>query len=161
PANSATARLVRWRGIEPWPPVFDNFTLMFQREVAERSVAAPARPHDYGRLGVLAGWRARSRILFDVPPSAFVPAPKVMSAVVQVVPRPDPLPCRRDDLSAVTQAAFGQRRKMLRQSLKSLGWDPTPLLAAAGIEPTARAETVPVEGFVALTNAWRAAREGS
>ncbi len=159
PYNIATALLVRWLETEPWPPVFDNFTLMFQREVAERIVATPARQQDYGRLGVIAGWRARSKILFDVPPSAFVPQPKVTSSVVQVVPRPDPLPCRKDDLAAVTQAAFGQRRKMLRQSLKSLGWNPAPLLAAAGIEPTARAETVPVEGFVALANAWRAARE--
>ena len=159
PYNIATALLVGWLEHEPWPPVFDNFTLMFQREVAERIVATPARPHDYGRLGVLAGWRASSRILFDVPPSAFVPAPKVTSSVVQVVPRADPLPCRREDLSAVTQAAFGQRRKMLRQSLKALGSDTAALLESAGIDPTARAETVPVEGFVALANAWRALRE--
>jgi 16S rRNA (adenine1518-N6/adenine1519-N6)-dimethyltransferase len=160
PYNIATALLVGWLEIEPWPPVFDNFTLMFQKEVAERIVATPTRPHDYGRLGVLAGWRARSRILFDVPPSAFVPPPKVTSSVVQVVPRADPLPCRREDLSAVTQAAFGQRRKMLRQSLKGLGTDPAVLLEAAGIDPTARAETIPVERFVALANAWRAVRAG-
>jgi 16S rRNA (adenine1518-N6/adenine1519-N6)-dimethyltransferase len=158
PYNIATALLAGWLEAEPWPPMFDNFTLMFQREVAERIVATPDRPHDYGRLGVLAGWRARSRILFDVPPSAFVPPPKVTSSVVQVVPRADPLPCRREDLSAVTLAAFGQRRKMLRQSLKALGTDPAILLQTAGIDPTARAETVPVEGFVALANALRAAR---
>jgi 16S rRNA (adenine1518-N6/adenine1519-N6)-dimethyltransferase len=92
----------------------------------------------------------QAKILFDVHPSAFVPPPKVTSSVVQLVPRADPLPCRRETLERVTEAAFGQRRKMLRQSLKSLGHDPLPLLAAAGIEPTARAEDIPVAGFAAL-----------
>jgi 16S rRNA (adenine1518-N6/adenine1519-N6)-dimethyltransferase len=154
PYNVGTVLLTTWLEAEPWPPLFESFTLMFQREVAERIVATPASPKDYGRLGVLCGWRTTARILFDVAPSAFTPQPKVTSSVVHLVPRPAPLPCHRATLSAVTQAAFGQRRKMLRQSLKGLGVDAAALLEQAGIEPTARAETVPVEGFVALANAY-------
>jgi len=159
PYNVATVLLTGWIEVDPWPPLFESFTLMFQREVAERIVATPADPKDYGRLGVLCGWRTRARILFDVAPSAFHPPPKVTSSVVHLVPRADPLPCRLQDLTTVTQAAFGQRRKMLRQSLKALGTDPGPILEAAGIDPTARAETVPVEGFVALANAWSRLRK--
>jgi 16S rRNA (adenine1518-N6/adenine1519-N6)-dimethyltransferase len=125
---------------------------MFQREVAERIVAPPGSK-TYGRLSVLAGWRTEARILFDVSASAFVPPPKVTSAVVRLVPRPAPEPCDRRTLERVTEAAFGQRRKMLRQSLKSLGLDPRPLLAAAGIAETARAEDIPVAGFAALARA--------
>jgi len=99
---------------------------------------------------VLANWRCATRILFDVAPSAFVPPPKVTSSLVQLLPRARPLACGADVLQKVTEAAFGQRRKMLRQSLKSLGVDAGALLAQAGIEPTARAEEIPVEGFVAL-----------
>ena len=150
PYNIATPLLVSWLTTEPWPPWFDRLVLMFQREVAER-IAAPPGGKQYGRLSVLAGWRTRARILFDVHPSNFVPPPKVTSSVVELVPRPDALVCDRAMLERVTAAAFGQRRKMLRQSLKSLGLDPLPLLAAVGIEPTARAEEIPVEGFVALT----------
>ncbi len=128
---------------------------MFQREVAERVVAAPGCK-SYGRLSVLVGWRCQARIRFDVAASAFVPPPKVMSSVVELVPRENPLVCERRALERVTEAAFGQRRKMLRQSLKSLGADPSALLDAAGIEPTARAEDVPVEGFVALARAFAA-----
>ena len=102
---------------------------------------------------MLAGWRTEAKILFDVAPSAFVPPPKVTSSVVRLTPRPVPLPCDSTLLQRVTEAAFGQRRKMLRQSLKSLGADPLPLLEAAGIEPTARAEEIPVEGFVNLARA--------
>jgi 16S rRNA (adenine1518-N6/adenine1519-N6)-dimethyltransferase len=127
---------------------------MFQREVALRIVADERTPKDYGRLGVLCGWRGEARILFDVPPAAFVPPPKVTSSVVDLRPRASPLPCRVASLEAVTRAAFGQRRKMLRQSLKSLAPDPGPLLAAAGLEGTRRAEEVPVAGYVALANAW-------
>jgi 16S rRNA (adenine1518-N6/adenine1519-N6)-dimethyltransferase len=122
-------------------------TLMFQREVAERIVATPGTEH-YGRLSVLAGWRTRARILFDIPPQAFTPPPKVTSSVVRLEPRPDPLPVELARLERVTQAAFGQRRKMLRQSLKGLGGE--TLLAAAGIDPTRRAETLSIEEFVAL-----------
>jgi 16S rRNA (adenine1518-N6/adenine1519-N6)-dimethyltransferase len=149
PYNIATALLVSWLTVEPWPPWFDRLTLMFQREVAERIVAKPGSKI-YGRLSVLAGWRTEAKILFDIAPSAFVPPPKVTSSVVQLVPRAAPLACSRRALERVTEAAFGQRRKMLRQSLKQLGVDPIPLLETAGIDPTARAEDIAVEGFVAL-----------
>ena len=152
PYNIATALLVDWLTAEPWPPFYDQMVLMFQREVAERIVARPGGK-SYGRLAVLAGWRTEAKILFDVAPSAFVPPPKVTSSVVRLTPRPVPLPCDSALLQRVTEAAFGQRRKMLRQSLKSLGCDPLPLLEAAGIEPTARAEEIPVEGFVNLARA--------
>ena len=123
--------------------------LMFQREVAERIVA---RENDeaYGRLAVLSNWRAETKILFDISPAAFVPQPKVTSSVVRLVPRAAPEPCDRRALEQVAAAAFGQRRKMLRQSLKSLGADPARLAAAAEVDPTRRAETVPVSGFVAM-----------
>jgi 16S rRNA (adenine1518-N6/adenine1519-N6)-dimethyltransferase len=149
PYNIATALLVDWLSIEPWPPWYDMMVLMFQREVAERIVA---REDDeaYGRLGVLANWRAETRILFDISPAAFVPQPKVTSSVVRLVPRQAPEACDRKALEQVAAAAFGQRRKMLRQSLKSLGVDPTRLTAAAHVDVTRRAETVPVSGFVAM-----------
>jgi 16S rRNA (adenine1518-N6/adenine1519-N6)-dimethyltransferase len=152
PYNIATALLVRCLGIEPWPPWYDSLVLMFQREVAERIVAAPGAKQ-YGRLAVLAGWRTEAKIMFDVAPSAFVPPPRVMSSVVRLVPRASPLPCSHTMLERVTAAAFGHRRKMLRQSLRALTADPQPILAAAGIDPAARPEEIPVEGFVALTNA--------
>jgi 16S rRNA (adenine1518-N6/adenine1519-N6)-dimethyltransferase len=152
PYNLASALLVSWLTVEPWPPWYDRLVLMFQREVAERIVAAPGSK-SYGRLSVLAGWRGDARILFDIAASAFVPAPKVKSSLVSLLPRQAPLACDRRALERVTEAAFGQRRKMLRQSLKSLGTDPLVLLAAAGIEPTARAEEIPIEGFVALARA--------
>jgi len=155
PYNIATALLVSWLTLEPWPPWYDRLVLMFQREVAERIVAAPGSK-SYGRLSVLVGWRCEARILFDVAGSAFVPPPKVTSSLVEVVPRARPLACERRALERVTEAAFGQRRKMLRQSLKSLGADTSALLEAAAIEPTARAEDIPVEGFVALARAFSA-----
>jgi 16S rRNA (adenine1518-N6/adenine1519-N6)-dimethyltransferase len=157
PYNVATALLAGWLEAEPWPPFYDRLTLMFQREVAERIVATPVQRADYGRLAVLAGWRTKARILFDVPPAAFVPAPKVTSSVVELIPRASPTPCGMATLSALTQAAFGQRRKMLRQSLKGFaaarGLDVTALLGAAELEPTMRAEEVDVAGFVALARA--------
>lgn len=152
PYNVATALLTRWIEAEPWPSVFDRYVLMFQKEVALRIVATPAQRADYGRLAVLCGWRTKARILFDVSPSAFTPPPKVTSSVVELVPTPAPLPCDPDALFRVTQAAFGQRRKMLRQSLKSLGVDAGALLAHAGIEETKRAEEIDIAGFVALAN---------
>ena len=158
PYNIATALLVRWLGIEPWPPWYDSLVLMFQREVAARIVAVPGATQ-YGRLAVLAGWRTEAKIMFDVAPTAFVPQPKVTSSVVRLVPRAGPLPCSRTTLERVTAAAFGQRRKMLRQSLRALGPDPQPILAEAGIDPAARAEEISVEGFVALANALDATRE--
>ncbi len=149
PYNIATALLIGWLSVEPWPPWYDMMVLMFQREVAERIVA---RENDeaYGRLAVLANWRAETKILFDISPAAFVPQPKVTSSLVRLVPRATPEPCDRRTLEQVAAAAFGQRRKMLRQSLKSLPAEPTRLAAAADIDLTRRAETVPVSGFVAM-----------
>jgi len=151
PYNIATALLVGWLTVEPWPPWYDHLLLMFQREVAERIVAVPGTK-SYGRLSVLAGWRAEAKILFDVARSAFVPPPKVTSSIVRLTPRPEPLACDALALQRVTEAAFGQRRKMLRQNLKTLGVDVASLLAEAAIDPTSRAEEIPVEGFVALAN---------
>lgn len=149
PYNIATALLVGWVRSDPWPPWWDMLVLMFQREVAERIVAQPGE-EAYGRLSVLCGWRTQAKILFDVPRQAFVPPPNVTSSVVRLTPREKPLDCRLEFLERVTQAAFGQRRKMLRQSLRSLGVDPAPLLEAADIAPTRRAEEVDVAGFVAM-----------
>ncbi|WP_020178945.1 16S rRNA (adenine(1518)-N(6)/adenine(1519)-N(6))-dimethyltransferase RsmA [Methylopila sp. M107] len=151
PYNVGTALLTGWVATEKWPPWWDGLTLMFQKEVAERIVARPG-DSAYGRLSVLCGWRCEARIAFDVGPQAFTPPPKVTSSVVRLEPRQNPLDCPVRDLELVTQAAFGQRRKMLRQSLKSLG-DAASLLEAAGIEQTRRAEEIPVEGFVALARA--------
>lgn len=155
PYNIATALLIGWLTPERWPPWYDRLVLMFQREVALRIVAAPGSK-TYGRLSVLAQWRTQPKILFDIAPSAFVPPPKVTSSLVELFPRAEPLPCDRQALERVTEAAFGQRRKMLRQSLRSLGMDPQALLAQAGIEPTARAEEIDVAGFVRLARAFAA-----
>lgn len=152
PYNIGTELLVGWLRETPWPPFWSKLVLMFQREVAERIVATPLNRVDYGRLGVLTGWRAEARILFDLPPSAFTPPPKVTSSVVEIIPRAEPLPCPLAALERVTQAAFSQRRKMLRQSLKSLG-EVAPLLEAAGLEGSERPETLPVPAFIALANA--------
>ncbi|MBZ9795907.1 16S rRNA (adenine(1518)-N(6)/adenine(1519)-N(6))-dimethyltransferase RsmA [Mesorhizobium sp. ES1-4] len=150
PYNVGTELLVRWLTVADWPPFYASMTLMFQREVAQRIVAAPDSDA-YGRLGVLAGWRTQARMAFDVPPQAFTPPPKVTSSVVHLEPRTTPLPADVKKLGRVTEAAFGQRRKMLRQSVKSLGGE--ALLERAGIDPTRRAETLSVEEFVRLTNA--------
>lgn len=150
PYNIGTELLVRWLTVAEWPPFYQSMTLMFQREVAERIVAKPATG-SYGRLGVLAGWRMEARIAFDVPPQAFTPPPKVTSSVVHLIPRENPLPVDVKMLGRITEAAFGQRRKMLRQSLKILGGE--RLLEAARIDGTRRAETLSVEEFVRLTNA--------
>ncbi|WP_425418818.1 16S rRNA (adenine(1518)-N(6)/adenine(1519)-N(6))-dimethyltransferase RsmA [Oricola indica] len=150
PYNVGTQLLVNWLETEPWPPFFDSLTLMFQREVAERIVAAPGSG-SYGRLGVLAGWRTEARIQFDVPPQAFWPPPKVTSSVVHLVPRQDPIATDARRLSLTTQHAFGQRRKMLRQSLKAIGGQ--ALLDAAGIDGARRAETLSIEEFCRLANA--------
>src|SRR5690554_5792063 len=147
PYNVGTELLVRWLTVEPWPPFYESLTLMFQREVAERIVADPG-DGAYGRLGVLAGWRTEARIVFDVPPQAFTPAPKVTSSVVHITPRANPLAVDGSKLARVTEAAFGQRRKMLRQSVKSLGGE--AFLSRADIDPTRRAETLSIEEFVRL-----------
>ena len=157
PYNVATPLLVGWLEAEPWPPFYDRLTLMFQREVALRIVATPAERADYGRLGVLAGWRTKARILFDVPSAAFMPRPKVTSSLVELVPRAAPDSCDLGVLSSLARAAFGQRRRMLRQSLKGFAaardLDLGRLLAAAGIDPALRAEEVDVAGFVRLARA--------
>ncbi len=157
PYNIGTVLLIGWLTAEPWPPWYDSMVLMFQREVAER-IVAKVGDKAYGRLAVLAGWRTEAKILFDVAPQAFVPPPSITSSVVRLVPRAEPLPCDAVALQRVTEAAFGQRRKMLRQSLKSLGVDAAALLSDAGIEPTARAEEIDVEGFVTLARAFTAMR---
>ncbi len=153
PYNIATVLLVKWLTAEPWPPWYETLTLMFQREVAERIVARPGG-HAYGRLSVISQWRTNPRILFDVHRSAFTPPPKVTSSVVRfellAQPRGEAVPAL---LERVTAAAFGQRRKMLRSSLKSLGPFSDALIAEAGLDPTARAEEIPVEGFAALARA--------
>lgn len=149
PYNIATPLLTQWLEAQ-WPPLFDRLVLMFQKEVALRIVATPNERADYGRLAVLCNWRCTTRILFDVQPAAFTPPPKVTSSVVELVPRPTPLACDVTILGRATQAAFGQRRKMLRQSLKALDPAPSELLAEAGIDETKRAEEVDVAGFVRL-----------
>lgn len=147
PYNIGTELLVRWLTTSDWPPFWSSMTLMFQREVAERIVAAPDSG-SYGRLGVLAGWRAEARIVFDLPPQAFTPPPKVTSSVVHLTPRAAPLEADLRAMERVTEAAFGQRRKMLRQSLKSLGGE--ALLEKAGIDGTRRAETLTIEEFARI-----------
>ena len=150
PYNIATALLLRWLDRIG---DYQSLTLMFQREVAERLVAPPRGPA-YGRLSVIAQWLTEPKILFDLPPRAYVPAPKVTSSVVLLTPRPAPLaPAEKPALERVTAAAFGQRRKMLRSSLKTLGVPVEPLLAAARIVPTARAEELSVAEFCALAGA--------
>jgi 16S rRNA (adenine1518-N6/adenine1519-N6)-dimethyltransferase len=152
PYNVGTALLVGWLGGERWPPWWESLTLMFQREVAER-IAAPPGSKSYGRLSVLAQWRAEARIAFEVSPRAFTPPPKVTSAVVQIRPAEQPPGVAPARLEAVTAAAFAQRRKMLRQSLKAVTPDPAALLAAVGIDPARRAETLSVREFLALARA--------
>jgi len=151
PYNVGTELLVRWLTPETWPPFWSSLTLMFQKEVAERIVAAPGSKA-YGRLSVLAQWRAMPRIAFEIPPRAFTPPPKVTSAVVHIdrleAPRFEADPAT---LSRVVALAFGQRRKMLRASLRSLGPDIETRLAAAGIAPTERAERLSIEDFCRLS----------
>jgi len=150
PYNIATPLLIGW--IERIRE-YESLTLMFQREVAERLIARP-RSKSYGRLSVLLQWVAEARIVFDVSPQAFIPPPKVTSSLVSIRPRAEPLAAaRRPVLERVTVAAFGQRRKMLRTSLKPLGIPLKPLLARAGVVPTARAEELSVAEFCALARA--------
>jgi 16S rRNA (adenine1518-N6/adenine1519-N6)-dimethyltransferase len=153
PYNVATPLLIGWlKRIEQ----FRSLTLMFQREVADRLSAKPGTKA-YGRLSVISQWRAEVRPMFNLPARAFTPPPKIESTVVQLIPRAVPEPAEFSDMEAVTAAAFGQRRKMLRASLKSLG-NAEALIEEAGLIPTQRAEEVPVAGFAALARAWRASR---
>lgn len=149
PYNVGTQLLLNWLLPGSWPPFWESLTLMFQKEVGQRIVADENDDH-YGRLGVLAGWRTNAHMVFDVPPQAFTPPPKVTSTVVHLSPKLEPMACDVANLEKVTQAAFGQRRKMLRQSLKPLGGE--ALLTKAGIDSSRRAETLSVEEFVRLAN---------
>ncbi len=150
PYNIASVLLVDWLETEPWPPWFDRMVLMFQREVAERIIASP-RTKAYGRLSVLAQYRTEARIAINLPPEAFTPPPKVSSAVVDFRPIAEPQPrCRVSTLARVTAAAFGQRRKMLRSSLKQLTPMAELLLREGGIAPERRAEDLSVEEFARL-----------
>ncbi|GAA0782610.1 16S rRNA (adenine(1518)-N(6)/adenine(1519)-N(6))-dimethyltransferase RsmA [Roseibium denhamense] len=157
PYNVGTQLLVNWITTDTWPPFWSSLTLMFQKEVGERIVAQPGSK-SYGRLAVLAGWRCKSGILFDLNPKAFTPPPKVTSAVVHLTPNPAPLRCDLSALERITAAAFGQRRKMLRASLKSLTPDAEALIVSAGLLPTARAEEIDVAGFVHLAEAFKSVR---
>ena len=149
PYNVGTSLLIDWLKNAA---CFTGFVLMFQKEVAERIVAAPKTPH-YGRLAILANWLCDTKILFSVAKEAFTPPPKVTSAVVALTPLPHPRAAARPDLlERVTQAAFSQRRKMLRVSLKQIG-EPKKLCAAANVSETARPEEIPLEAFCAMANA--------
>jgi len=147
PYNIGTELLVRWLTTRDWPPFWSSMTLMFQREVAERIVAAPGSP-SYGRLGVLAGWRTEARIAFDVPPQAFTPPPKVTSSVVHLLPRAAPLPADLKTLERVTEAAFGQRRKTLSNALRDFA--SATQMRAVDIDPGDRAEQLAPAAFVRL-----------
>lgn len=161
PYAVATLLLIGWLESEPWPPWFDRMVLMFQKEVAERIVAAPGSKA-YGRLAVIAQWRCEARLVLTLRPEAFTPPPKVSSAVVELVPRAQPSPrCSVLALGKVTAAAFGQRRKMLRVSLKQLTAFPELLLKEAGIEPELRAEALSVADFARLTAVYERASGGA
>ncbi|NPD15841.1 16S rRNA (adenine(1518)-N(6)/adenine(1519)-N(6))-dimethyltransferase RsmA [Xinfangfangia sp. D13-10-4-6] len=150
PYNVGTELLIRWLSPTIWPPFWQSLTLMFQKEVAERIIAKPGSDH-YGRLALLVHWRADARIVMSLPPEAFTPAPKVHSAVVHLTRLEEPrFPADGKVLNRVTTMAFGQRRKMLRSSLKGLGPDIEARLEAVGIAPTARAEEIGLEQFCAL-----------
>ncbi len=150
PYNVGTELLVRWLTPETWPPFWESLTLMFQKEVAERIVAQPGSKA-YGRLAILAQWRAEAKIVMTLPPEAFTPPPKIHSAIVHLTRREEPaFPADAKVLSRIVAAAFNQRRKMLRASLKGQAPDIEDKLRAAGLEPTLRAENVSLEGFCAL-----------
>jgi 16S rRNA (adenine1518-N6/adenine1519-N6)-dimethyltransferase len=153
PYNIGTELLIRWLTPTEWPPFWDSLTLMFQKEVAVRIIATPGSKA-YGRLSILTQWRAKARIVMEIPPQAFTPPPKVNSAVVHIEKRDKMLfPANEATLTRVVAAAFGQRRKMLRASLKRLNPDIESILTNVGIQPTERAENVDIEGFCAIANA--------
>ena len=154
PYGASTQLLAHWLSAEPWPPWYDKMVLMFQREVADRITAAPGNKI-YGRLSVLAQWRSTPRTVLTLPPRAFTPAPKVDSSLVEFIPRTEPEPAgSADALQNVVAAAFGQRRKMLRQSLKTLMQEPEKILESAGIDESLRAEALTVSDFCTLARHW-------
>ncbi|QQR35478.1 16S rRNA (adenine(1518)-N(6)/adenine(1519)-N(6))-dimethyltransferase RsmA [Devosia oryziradicis] len=159
PYNIATPLLTGWLTLDPWPSFFESLTLMFQREVAERICARPGED-PYGRLGVLAGWRTDARIAFNVGRQAFVPPPNVTSAVVHLVPKAIEGDVTVKNLEHITRSAFGQRRKMVRQSLKAAGVPVEGLLAAAGLKGDERAEDLAIEAFLAMARALPTIRQG-
>lgn len=151
PYNIATVLILKWL---TRPSAFSDIVVMVQKEVAER-LAAPPRSSSYGRLSVMVQWRAKVDMLFDLAPGAFTPPPKVTSTVIRITPRSEPLaPADFQAMETVVRTAFGQRRKMLRSALKALGRDTAELLSRAGIEPTARAEELPIEDFARLARAY-------
>jgi len=153
PYNVGTELLVRWLTPKEWPPFWQTLTLMFQKEVAERIVATPGSK-SYGRLAILASWRADAKIAIHLPPSAFTPPPKVSSAVVHITALDKPrFDADAKTLERVVAVAFNQRRKMLRAALKGVAPDIEDRLIAAGLKPTDRAEQIPLEGFCALARA--------
>ncbi|SHG69672.1 dimethyladenosine transferase [Cognatiyoonia sediminum] len=155
PYNVGTELLVRWLTPKNWPPFWDSLTLMFQREVAQRIVAQPGSKA-YGRLAILSQWRSDPKIVLDLPPEAFTPAPKVSSAVVHIKALPQARSeAEAEILNKVVAAGFNQRRKMLRSALKGLAPDIEDRLLSAGIKPTERAEQVPLEGFCALARTFK------
>ena len=154
PYNVGTELLVRWLTPKVWPPFWSSMTLMFQKEVALRITAKPGDDH-YGRLAILCQWRSDAKIVMHLPPEAFTPAPKVHSAVVHLTRLEEPrFPADEKVLNRIVAAAFNQRRKMLRSSLKSLRPDMEALLESVGIPPTARAEEISLERFCALARAY-------
>ena len=155
PYNVSTALLIKWLRVAEWPPFWSSLTLMFQREVAQRLVAVPGTS-DYGRLSILTQWRSCPRILFDVDRRAFTPVPNVTSSLVRIEPLTEPVaPAQLDDLERVTLAAFGQRRKMLRQSLRRLAPDTDALFRTSGIDRRLRPQDIEVAGFAALARCYR------
>ncbi len=153
PYNVGTELLIRWLTPQTWPPFWDSLTLMFQKEVAQRITAQPGS-RAYGRLSILTQWRARARMVMEIPPAAFTPPPRVTSSVVQIERRAEMLfPADEAILTRVVAAAFGQRRKMLRASLRGLHPHIESVLESAGIKPTERAENVSIQGFCALARA--------
>ncbi len=147
PYNIATPLLIGWLSPDVWPPWFSSLTLMFQKEVAERIAAKPGAD-SYGRLSVISQWRCEAKKLFDVNRSAFTPPPKITSSIVQLIPRANcQPPCTLKNLERVTAAGFGQRRKMLRQSLKAVFQNPEDVMESLGIIPTKRAEELTIENF--------------
>ncbi len=158
PYNIGTALLVKWLTADIWPPFWQSMTLMFQREVAERIGAMPGTAA-YGRLSILAQWRTKAKILFDVSRSAFVPPPNVTSSIVRLEALAEPVaPANRADLEAVTAVSFGHRRKMLRQSLRDLTQDAEAMIREAELDPTERPEKLSVTEFARLARAWEKRR---